>query len=249
MIKNKTLLASSNKLIRYVFVISVFLFLSLFVASSKVYAGGKPDGKGNVVGSLCYSNGKVQLIGDDSQRSACLQYGTIVDPGQPVPVPICVLNNKVQQLDATSQGCTTIGGTQVEAGQPLPVVLVPSPKAGDGKTATNTGTIVVDNSVTTKGTCGAGDNAVKTAIDIGCKGKGNPILDALFAIIRFLTVGAGLVMIGSMIVAGIQYSTSRGDPQATSAAIKRIASTFGALLLFIFIYALANWLIPAGILK
>lgn len=107
----------------------------------------------------------------------------------------------------------------------------------------------VDNETETRGVCGAGDNAVKTAIDIGCKGLGNPILDALFAVIRFLTLGAGLVMIGSMIVAGIQYSASKGDPQATAAALKRIGSTFGALLLFIFIFAIANWLVPAGVLK
>lgn len=109
--------------------------------------------------------------------------------------------------------------------------------------------IKIDNTSDTRDVCGAGDNKVKTTIDIGCKGLGNPILDALFAIIRFLTLGAGLIMIGSMIVAGIQYSTSRGDPQATAAAIKRITATFIALLLFLFIYAISNWLVPAGILK
>lgn len=87
------------------------------------------------------------------------------------------------------------------------------------------------------------------SIDIGCEGKGNPILDALFAIIRFLSMGVGIVVVGSIVLAGIQYTTSRGDPQATAKAIERITNSLIALTLFIFSYALLNWLIPAGLLK
>lgn len=90
------------------------------------------------------------------------------------------------------------------------------------------------------------DLSVETRINIGCKGQGNPILDATFAILRFMTLGAGLVMVGSIVVAGIQYTTSRGDPQATAKAIGRITSTLGALALLIFAYALLNWLVPGG---
>lgn len=99
--------------------------------------------------------------------------------------------------------------------------------------------------------CGdpANDNKVTTSIDIGCRHKGNPILDMVFAIIRLLSIGVGLVVIGSIIMAGIQYTTSKGDPQATAKALNRVYSTFGALLLFIFAYAILNWLIPAGILQ
>lgn len=92
-------------------------------------------------------------------------------------------------------------------------------------------------------------NAVVVSIDLGCKHKGNAILDALFAIIRFLTLGVSLVIIGSMIVAGIQFTASRGDPQATAAAIKRMSSSASALLLFIFIYAILNWLVPNTLLQ
>ena len=99
--------------------------------------------------------------------------------------------------------------------------------------------------------CGSSDSdnngkPVMVTIDIGCKGQGNPIIDAMFAIIRFLTLGAGLVMVGSIVVAGIQYTTSRGDPQATAKAMGRITSTLGALALLIFAYALLNWLVPGG---
>lgn len=114
---------------------------------------------------------------------------------------------------------------------------------------------ITDPDIETGGYCGGmssdgeTNNRIRTAINIGCKGKGNPILDALFAVVRFLTLGVGLVLIASTIVAGIQYTTSRGDPQATAKALGRITSTVGALLFFIFIYAILNWVVPNGILK
>jgi hypothetical protein len=92
------------------------------------------------------------------------------------------------------------------------------------------------------------DVAVGLSIKIGCKGKGNPIADAAFAIIRILSNGVGLVIIGSIVYGGIQYTGSRGDPQATAMAVNRIRSSLFALLLFIFGYAILNYLIPAGFL-
>ncbi len=103
--------------------------------------------------------------------------------------------------------------------------------------------------------CGGGDPKAEPAgayvpiIDIGCKGQGNQITDASFAIIRFLSNGVGLIIIGSIIVGGIQYTASRGDPQATANAIKRIQSTMIALVIFIFGYAILNYILPAGFFK
>lgn len=94
-----------------------------------------------------------------------------------------------------------------------------------------------------------GNTPVETSINLGCKGKGNPIADTAFAIIHFLSDGVGIVIIGSIIYGGIQYSVSRGDPQATAQAVHRIQSTMIALLLFIFGYAIINYMLPAGFLQ
>ncbi len=103
------------------------------------------------------------------------------------------------------------------------------------------------------GTCGAengqGNKAVHTSINIGCKGVGNPIIDALFAIIRFLSAGVGLAVIASIIVAGIMYTGSRGDPGATAKAITRIRSSLIALVIFIFAYAFLNYIVPGQFLR
>jgi hypothetical protein len=112
--------------------------------------------------------------------------------------------------------------------------------------------------VNTKYQCGSGQNAVEVSINIGCYGascqSSNPhgcsaLLDGIFAIIRILSAGVGIVVVGSVVWAGIQYTTSRGDPAATSKAIERLRSTVIALLIFIFGYAILNFIIPAGFFK
>ena len=90
---------------------------------------------------------------------------------------------------------------------------------------------------------------VRTTIDIGCKGVGNPITDMAFAIIRVLSYGVGLVIIASIVVGGLQYTASRGDPKATAQAVERLRSTFIALVIYIFGFAILNYLIPVGFLK
>lgn len=98
--------------------------------------------------------------------------------------------------------------------------------------------------------CGEkGKGEIKTSIDFGCSHRGNAILDMLFALIRFLSYGAGLVIIASLVWAGIQYIIARDNPQDMSAAKNRIQGVFIALLLFIFSAALLNYIIPGAILK
>jgi hypothetical protein len=97
--------------------------------------------------------------------------------------------------------------------------------------------------------CGAVGVEVKTSIDLGCTNQGNPIIDMMFGIIRFLSDGVGLIVVASLIYAGIQYSSSRGDPNHTATALKRIRSTVTALIVYIFAYAILNYIIPNGFFK
>ena len=101
--------------------------------------------------------------------------------------------------------------------------------------------------------CGKGTKQVRISFDIGCLGNAydggelNPVLDMLFALLRFVSAGVGLIVIGSIIWAGIQYSTSRGNPQSTEAAIKRVTNAVIALLLYLFSFAILNFLVPGGL--
>jgi len=74
-----------------------------------------------------------------------------------------------------------------------------------------------------------------------------PIPDSVISIINFMSFGVGIIVVGLIIVGGIQYITSGGVPQKIEAARKRITNAIIALVLFIFMYALLQWLIPGGI--
>ncbi len=75
----------------------------------------------------------------------------------------------------------------------------------------------------------------------------NAMIDLLFAIIKFISDGIGLIIIMSLIIAGIQYTFSRGEPQAINSATRRIQSSVTALVIFIFAYAILNFLVPNGL--
>jgi hypothetical protein len=68
-------------------------------------------------------------------------------------------------------------------------------------------------------------------------------------VVNFLSAGVGLVVVGSIIVGGIQYAVAGNNANTVSAAKKRIQDTIIALIAFFFIYAFLNWLIPGGLLS
>lgn len=117
--------------------------------------------------------------------------------------------------------------------------------------------------------CGtySGDNAgrnVKTKFDFGCLGTAyaknpggfpsgsknlSPILDFVYAIIRFLSIGVGIVITIALILAGIQYSASEGNAEASTKAKKHVESALTGLVIFIFTWSIMQFLIPGGVFK
>lgn len=79
-------------------------------------------------------------------------------------------------------------------------------------------------------------------------------LDQLFKayinpLVAFLTAVAGIVIVISIIVGGVQYSSAGADPSKVSAAKQRIMSAVIALLCLIFLFAFIQWLVPGGLLN
>lgn len=75
----------------------------------------------------------------------------------------------------------------------------------------------------------------------------NQITKDLQLIVNVLSAGVGIVVIGMIILGGIQYSIAGDNPQATGAAKQRIANALIALFAFLFIFAFLQWLIPGGL--
>lgn len=77
----------------------------------------------------------------------------------------------------------------------------------------------------------------------------NPIVKDLNDIVKVLSGLVGVVVVGMIILGGIQYSMAGDKAEAVSAAKKRIINGVTALVAFLFIFAFLQWLIPGGIFK
>lgn len=108
-----------------------------------------------------------------------------------------------------------------------------------------------------KGTNECGES--KTVFDFGCCTQAeaddgecefveNPILAVLFAVITFVTYGIGIIITLAIVISGIQYATAQGDPGTVKKARTRIFNAVVALLLYLFSFAILNYLVPGGLI-
>lgn len=69
----------------------------------------------------------------------------------------------------------------------------------------------------------------------------------IWLIINVLSALTGIVLVISLIAAGIQWTTAGDNPQQLSAAKTRIVNMLIALFLFAFTYAFLQWVVPGGV--
>jgi hypothetical protein len=74
------------------------------------------------------------------------------------------------------------------------------------------------------------------------------IINVIVVGINFLSAVAGIVFVVSVMLAGFQYMTARDNAGQVQKARNRIVMTIVALAIYIFMYALLNFLIPGGVL-
>jgi archaellum component FlaF (FlaF/FlaG flagellin family) len=75
----------------------------------------------------------------------------------------------------------------------------------------------------------------------------SPIVHDIQNIVNFLSAAVGVVVIGVIVLGGIQYSLAGDNATALTAARKRITNGLIALFAFLFAWACLQWLIPGGI--
>lgn len=73
------------------------------------------------------------------------------------------------------------------------------------------------------------------------------IIGLLVMAINILSALAGMAIIASIVVAGYQYMTARDNSGQIQKARMRIIWALSALALFVFMYAILNFLIPGGL--
>ena len=77
--------------------------------------------------------------------------------------------------------------------------------------------------------------------------KTNPIVNDINLVINFLGALAGVVIVGAIIVGGIQYMTAGDNAQAVSAAKQRIINALIALFAYLLAFGFLQWLVPGGV--
>jgi len=86
-----------------------------------------------------------------------------------------------------------------------------------------------------------------------CPGTGNPTaIQCLMnkyvnPVVNLIAALVGVIVLGSIIAGGIQYSSAGGDPSKVAAAKQRIINALFALAGFVFLYAFLQWVIPGGL--
>lgn len=91
--------------------------------------------------------------------------------------------------------------------------------------------------------CGGHDTAI---ISCGSAG-GNGVIDLLTVFVNFLAVLVGLAVLIGIVFGAILYSSSGGSADQAKRGIGYIRNALLALVLFIFMYAIVNFLVPGGL--
>lgn len=98
----------------------------------------------------------------------------------------------------------------------------------------------------TCGMDGKGDD-IQTSIDYGCTSKDeNGILQILVAGINFMAIGVGIAVIFGIVLGSLKYASADGNASQAQKGIEIIVASIVSLLVFIFMWAIVNFLVPGG---
>ena len=106
-----------------------------------------------------------------------------------------------------------------------------------------TGTIFIPRMAMATNSCGGAETAV-----ISCDGTGSTaIIDIIKQVIKILTAGIGVAAFGAVVYGAFLYTTSEGSPDKVKKAREVWTNTVIGLLMFAFMVAITNFIIPGGV--
>lgn len=77
----------------------------------------------------------------------------------------------------------------------------------------------------------------------------NPVTQYVNPLINTLAALAGIAVVIGIIVGGIQYASSGGDPQKAASGKSHIKNSIIALIAFFFLYSFLQFVVPGGVLN
>ena len=91
--------------------------------------------------------------------------------------------------------------------------------------------------------CGGAETSV-----ISCEGTGSTaIINIIKQVIKILTAGIGIAAVGAVIYGAFLYTTSEGSPDKIKKAREIWINTVIGILMFAFMVAITNFIIPGGV--
>lgn len=95
---------------------------------------------------------------------------------------------------------------------------------------------------------------VDTAFNYGCSGvdsgksdNSNPIFQVLFFIVNIVALGVGMAAVGGVIYGAILYTSAGDNGEQTKKGINVVVNAVLGVVLFAFMYAILNFLVPGGL--
>lgn len=134
--------------------------------------------------------------------------------------------------------------------------VTPLPKGGDTTTAptngpgggTNNGSTTPDDDTklaeSSEGECAG----IKTDY-FACEGDGVEAFGGIISIvIAIVSVGVGIVAVGGLVYGAVLYASAQDNQEQVKKAVTIVRSVVIGLILYVFMFAIANLLIPGGII-
>lgn len=75
----------------------------------------------------------------------------------------------------------------------------------------------------------------------------NELIKFIKVAVNIMSALVGVVVTAMIVIGGIQYASAGGSPNATSAAKKRIFNAILALIAYLFLFVILEWLLPGGL--
>ena len=105
------------------------------------------------------------------------------------------------------------------------------------------GSVFIPKVALAAGSCGGAETSV-----ISCEGEGSTaIINIIKQVIKILTGGIGIAAFGAVVYGAFLYTTSEGSPDKVKKAREVWTNTVIGLLMFAFMVAITNFIIPGGV--
>ena len=105
------------------------------------------------------------------------------------------------------------------------------------------GSVFIPKVALAAGSCGGAETSV-----ISCDGEGSTaIINIIKQVIKILTAGVLVAAVGAVIYGAFLYTTSEGSPDKIKKAREVWTNTVIGIIMFAFMVAITNFIIPGGV--